>query len=200
MRCLFPPQDLPSSVFRRETQGLPRYHIGRHVFGDHSSTDRYRPLRLSAHRALFSALLQGAHRRADSTLSYDLQQNLFTPLCQHKILMTWLSFPRNWRLLYSASGRQMPRINEHLSIKGGKYLDLSGQGGNSVMNWRRNWPNSVKRRFSDGSWAESSLLSKQQLQGHTGDGVGDDNLEWVTRRKKKKGGKKKWKRAVGQDG
>lgn len=72
----------------------------------------------------------------------------------------------------------------------------------AILLWTEggNWPNSVKRRFSDGSWAESSLLSKQQLQGHTGDGVGDDNLEWVTRRKKKKGGKKKWKRAVGQDG
>lgn len=99
-----------------------------------TDTDRYAflPTALSS-----QPCCKAQHRRADSTLSYDLQQNLFTPLCQHKILMTWLSFPRSWRLLYSASGRQMPRVNEHLSIKGGKYLDLSGQGGNSVMNWRR---------------------------------------------------------------
>ena len=101
----------------------------------------HRQICLSVHYSSLSALLNGArvtNCRAGATPPRNLQQNLFTLLCQHKILMKWISFPLTWRLLHSASGRQMPWVNEHLSVKGGKDLDLCIQEGNSATNQGRN--------------------------------------------------------------
>lgn len=91
----------------------------------------HRQICLSLHCTSFSALLKGVpitSCTADTTPSCDLQQNLFKLLCQHKTLMNWVSFPLVWRLLSSASGMQVPWVNEHLPVKGGQDLDLSVQG------------------------------------------------------------------------